>query len=374
VKNILTLMNSFSVGGVTNVVFSFYNAIDKSEYKIDFIRDGIYEENNIEKNLKENGCKVYTFTKPKIGKIPFLNYKIQHRKIAKELLKKIGDKKYDAIHVHAYASVGIILAKALKIPVRILHFHEAVTDFRNNANKSIITKIIWKNRQKEYNKWATVKAGDSLKACKVKYGEKVEFDNKLCIIYPPIDMQKFNPKNYSKQNAITNFSINEDNLNIIHVGRLCSIKNQKFIIEVIKELNQIKCTSLYLVGDGKRKQQLIDYANELGVLDKITFLPPNVSAEIYLAMDCSILPSFSEAFGMVAVESQLMGVRCFASTGVPKDVDIGACEFLDLSLGAKAWANAIINSKPVSISQDKKSLFDIKEIIKRVQDLYQGKI
>lgn len=363
-------MNSFNVGGVTNVAMSIYNGLNKDEYLIDFIRRGCYEENEIEKRVKANGSKVYYFNIPKIYKIPLINYRLQHKKIVKEILSQIGDKKYDVIHAHAHASVAILLAKALKIPVRILHFHEAIPDFGDNVNKSFITKTIWKHRQKKYNKWATVKAGDSLKACKVKYGDTVTSDPKLCVLYPPIDFNRFNPNIYDKEKAIKEFSIDKDCFNLIHVGRLVPVKNQKFIIDILKEIISVKKSKLYFVGDGEIKNELINHAKKLGVIDSVIFLPPNTSPSIYTVMDCSILPSFSEAFGMVAVESQMMGVPCVCSTNVPTDVDIGGCEFLDLSKGAKIWAEKIVRAKKVEPEQSKRQMFSEKFLVEKVKELY----
>ena len=54
-RKILTLMNSFNVGGVTNVAIAIYDGLDKEKYSVDFIRNGQYAENDIEKTVKENG-------------------------------------------------------------------------------------------------------------------------------------------------------------------------------------------------------------------------------------------------------------------------------------------------------------------------------
>ena len=364
-------MNSFNVGGVTNVAIAIYDGLDKEKYSVDFIRNGQYAENDIEKTVKENGSKVYTFTSSRIGKIPIINYRIHIKKLAKEVLTQIGDKKYDVIHIHAHASLGIYIAKKLRIPVRILHFHEAIPDFGDNVSKSKITAYMWKKRQKHYNKYATVKAGDSLKACKVKYGEKVVNDHKLCVLYPPIDMEKFNPSRYKKEEVLKEFSINKKAFNIIHVGRLTQVKNQKFIIDVLKEINGTLLAELYFVGDGECKKGLEEYAKNLGVSDRVHFLSPSTSLSVYLAMNCSLLPSFSEAFGMVAVESQLMGVKCYASSNVPRDVDIGGCEFLDLKLGAKEWARQIISNEGFNLQEEKKLLFEKKTLVEKVKKLYE---
>ena len=78
---------------------------------------------------------------------------------------------------------------------------------------------------------------------------------------------------------------------------------------------------------------------------------------------------------MVAVESQLMGVPCFASINVPNDVDIGMCTFLDLSHGAKYWSKQILqydyfNSQ---IDDTLKKGFEVEQLVEKLSDLYSGK-
>lgn len=364
-------MNSFNVGGVTNVVKEIYRGLDRTKFSVDFVRSNV-NVNDFDKEVIGNGDKVYYYKPVPLNKIPFYNYYKQRKAIAKQILAQIKGAKYDVIHIHISTIIGLYVAKKAKIPVRILHFHEAVSDFGGKANKSFITKIIWKHRQKKYNKWATVKSGDSLKACAIKYGEKVLKDPKLCVLYPPIDFNRFNPSIYDKESAVKEFCINTSAINLIHVGRLVPVKNQKFIIDVLKELNEVKNAELYFVGDGECKDSLISHAKKLGVIDKVHFLPPNTSPGIYRAMNFSLLPSFSEAFGMVAVESQVMGVPCFASSCVPKDVNVGACEFLDLSLGAKDWAKRILDYKGAKIDKEKVQNFKIENLVEKIEKLYEG--
>ncbi len=371
-KNVLVFMNSFNVGGVTNVAMAIYNRMDKSKFKMDFIRDGIFPENEIDKQVKANGNKVYLFNKPAIGKIPVLNYKTQRNKAVKSLLSQIKKGEYDVIHIHAHAYIALYLAKKLQIPVRLTHFHEAVTDFGDNVEKSFITRKIWKTRQKIYNRESTVKAGDSLTACKVKFGKKAD-EKEFSVFNPPIDFNKFNPKNYDKDSVFDKYGIDKRAFNIIHIGRLSPVKNQKFMIDILSEANKEKDTRLYIVGEGDYKKELIAHAKKRQVEQNLIFLPANTTPGLYLAMDCSLLTSFSEAFGMVAVESQAMGVRCFASTFVPTEVAVGGCIFLDLSLGEKVWAKAILDTeKGFALQKEKIDNFKIENLVKRLEKIYDG--
>lgn len=369
-KRILVFANSFNVGGVTSVIKSIYNNLDNRHFKMDFARKN-WNKNEFDERVFADGNQVFYYNDCPLNKIPILNYKMQQINIAKQVLKQIRGIRYDAIHIHANPIIGLYIGKKANIPVRIMHAHEAIPDFGDNINKSWVTRAIWRHRQKKYNQWATVKAGDSLKACKVKFGENVVDDPKVCVLYPPVDMIKFNPATYGEETEVEK-SINTSAFNMIHVGRLNPVKNQAFLIDILSEMNKIRESDLYIIGNGEQKDALLSYARLKGVESKFHLLPPDASPAIYRKMNCSLLPSFSEAFGMVAVESQLMGVPCFASTNVPNDVDIGMCQFIDLSKGAEEWAKQIYSFDYINacVSPNKKNAFTVQNLLEKLEEKY----
>lgn len=369
-KKILVCVNNFETGGVNAVVSSIYRGIDPEIFDMDFIslNNG---NTSFEKEITDNGNRIYYIKECGMTKIPYFNYYIRAYKMVSQIRGILREEKYDIVHIHANADIYLPAAKKLKIPVRIYQSHEGVSDFNGNENKSRVTDIIWKNRVRMYNRLATVKAGDSKKACIAKFGADVINDPKMAVIHPPVDMNRFDPALYNRDAIIKEFGINTEAFNMVHVGRLNPVKNQSFMIDVLKELNKKRGSELYIVGDGDMKNKLVEYAEKSGVADKVHFLPGNTTPGIYTAMDCSLLPSFSEAFGMVAVESQVMGVPCFASVNVPDDVDIGMCSFLELD--AELWAEKIADCDfgVASVDGSKRDMFSIKTIVDQVSELYK---
>jgi D-inositol-3-phosphate glycosyltransferase len=65
-----------------------------------------------------------------------------------------------------------------------------------------------------------------------------------------------------------------------------------------------------------RPEQLQGLAADLGIADVVRFEPPCPQAELaewYRAADVTVVPSHSESFGLVAVESQACGTPVVAS-------------------------------------------------------------
>jgi glycosyltransferase involved in cell wall biosynthesis len=343
-KRILVYMNSFNVGGVTSVAKSIYRNLDRTKFQMDFIRrEG--PEKGFDREIKDKGDRVFCFRDMPLSKIPIINYFHRSSRIIAQLEKLLGKERYDVIHIHARPSIALLYAKRAGIPQIIMHAHEAVPDFGDNVQKSMAMNMLWKYRQHLYKTIPTVKAGDSLKACVVKYGEEVRKDPRLTVLHPSIDPSRFDKRLYDKESIIKQFRINTNAVNLIHVGRLSPVKNQLFLVDIVHEINKERPCDLYIVGGGHMHDAIMKKTEELGLLEHVHILPPDTTPGLYLSMDCSVLPSLSEAFGMVAVESQIMGVPCFASTGVPEETNIGMCQYLDLGSGAHGWAERILSCR-----------------------------
>lgn len=365
-KKILVCVNSFNYGGITSLIQDIYRNLDREKYQMSFLRLD-WNRNDFDREVISNGDKVYYIENEGLVKVPVLNYYIKQKNMIAKVKKAIGNEKFDTAYIHANAMYCVPAAKALRIKNIIMHSHEAVSDFSGNEKKSVITAYIWNKRVRMYNKLVTHKLGVSDKAIVAKFGETTT-DSNVMVVHPPINMDKFNPDNYGENEL----NISTGVFNMIHVGRLCTVKNQSFLIDILEEISKIKKSHLYIVGDGdKDKEKLIDYAEGKGVADKVTFLKGDTSPAIYKAMNCSLLPSFSESFGMVAVESQLMGVPCFVSTNVPKDVDAGMCTFVDLEKGAEYWAKEILDYDYANAKLDKEKTreFEIGYIIEKLEGI-----
>lgn len=91
---------------------------------------------------------------------------------------------------------------------------------------------------------------------------------------------------------------------------------------------------------------LIRLADELGIADRVTFLPPQDRAQLanlYRAADLVAVPSYSESFGLVAIEAQACGTPVVAAAvgGLPTAVRDGVSGVLVDGHDPADWAAAI---------------------------------
>jgi glycosyltransferase involved in cell wall biosynthesis len=94
---------------------------------------------------------------------------------------------------------------------------------------------------------------------------------------------------------------------VVNVGRLTIQKGLPNLLHAFKEvLKRSPKTFLLLVGDGEQKFELIDLAADLGIADKVFFAGfqrGKAYRDAYTVADLFVMPSISEPFGLVALES-----------------------------------------------------------------------
>lgn len=102
--------------------------------------------------------------------------------------------------------------------------------------------------------------------------------------------------------------------NIISVGRFSKEKGFLDLLDVLKIINdKDKTIKLYLLGDGYLNNKIRNKVSELN-LNEYVVMPGfiNDQSKYYLDSSIYVMTSFTEAFGLVLIESMSYGVPCVA--------------------------------------------------------------
>ena len=121
--------------------------------------------------------------------------------------------------------------------------------------------------------------------------------------------------------CIPKLHYHRDGLQLLHIGRFNEQKNHKGLLEAFSLIRrEIPESHLELIGDGVLRKEMERFAEELGVLEAVSFLGSrdNVYPHLHQA-DVFLLPSKFEGMPMTIIEAMGTGLPIVASAvgGVP---------------------------------------------------------
>ncbi|HEX7090407.1 MAG TPA: N-acetyl-alpha-D-glucosaminyl L-malate synthase BshA [Longimicrobiales bacterium] len=132
---------------------------------------------------------------------------------------------------------------------------------------------------------------------------------------------------------------------VMHISNFRPVKRVDDVVRAFARASRRVPARLVLVGDGPARGLAQKVAEEEGVAARVTFLGKQSSvAELLACADVLLLPSESEAFGLVALEAMACGVPVVATAvgGVPELVPDGEAGFLVPLGDVAAMADAIV--------------------------------
>lgn len=339
-KRILQVVGAMNRAGTETMLMNIYRALDHSKIQFDFISYS-NQEAHYDKEIKELGGRIFRVTKSNSVKELY------------QIINKFGP--YTAVHSHTLFHCGIANLAALLagVKTRIAHAHTTLDD-----NKHFIRKAYIFTMKQLIHNVSTNLLACSNEAGKYLYGEKGLRKKKYSyfpniVDYSPfiVDLQN-DAQNFKQKEGLTN------KLVIGHIGRFIKAKNHHFLLKVLKHMlinNPKVC--LLLVGNGDLRKTIEEEANIHGVYEHIRFVGVREDIPVLLqSMDAFVFPSLYEGLGLVLLEAQASGIRCFVSEAIQPEADLrlGLFNKLTLKDGPEVWADQILKqAKQKEINNDK---------------------
>ena len=257
-----------------------------------------------------------------------------------QTIKMIRKNKYDIVHIHAdnaYEALKMALLSKLgngKAKI-VVHGHSTST------NKSLWFKTLMIKISRLFlGSVADLKIAVSKEAAVYMYG----YDKDIQIIKDGIDLKNYGFNPLTRDNIRKELKIDNDFV-IGNVGRLTYQKNQKFLINIFKELLRVIPNSkLLLIGDGPDRKDLVNKITDCHLEKKVLLLGNRDDVpDLLQAMDFFVFPSKYEGFGIAALESQASSLPTLVSDVVPDSLcQTRLCSKMRLSEGCNSWSKAII--------------------------------
>lgn len=200
--------------------------------------------------------------------------------------------------------------------------------------------------------------------------------SRIDVVHPGVDLELFSPGD--RREARAALGLADDERVVAFVGRIQPLKAPDILLRAAAKLLRTRGAKgsklRVLVAGGPsgsswtprpgarglaEPETLVRLADELGITDRVTFLPPQSRAElvnVYRAADLVAVPSYSESFGLVAIEAQACGTPVVAAAvgGLPVAVRDGITGALVDGHDIDDWAAAIdgvLRRDPAALSR-----------------------
>lgn len=226
-------------------------------------------------------------------------------------------KNYAVVHVHLFpAQYFTVIANRLNGRSSKLVFTEHNTS--NNRISSRFLKIIDRLFYKDYSKLVCI--SEEIRQIYLDYLGSPE---KLALIPNGIDVEKYNSAAAADRKKIHQ-DISVGDKIIIQVSAFRPQKDQDTVIKSLTHLPE--AFKLVLVGDGERKNLLVELVEKLSLQHRVFFLGQRMDIpQLLKASDAVVLSSHYEGLSLASVEGMASG-RPFVASDVPglHDVVAGA--------------------------------------------------
>lgn len=285
-----------------------------------YTNSATYEENHHYNIMGSKASTVY-------GKTLFEEVK-RYAALAKHIAKR---ERHDVIHAHDWMTyeAAINAKKTSKKPL-IVHLHATEFD-RTGGNP---------DPRVSHTEWKGLNAAD-------KIITNSNYCKQTIVKHYNIDPDKIHVVHWGiEEEDIPRYNTKKTHNTVLFLGRVTLQKGPDYFIETAHNvLKHEPDTHFVMAGTGDMLPRIINRAAELGISNKISFtgaLKGDDVNKAYQAADLFVMPSVSEPFGLVALESIKNGTPVLISK------QSGVSEVIHHALKADFWDINDMTNKIVS--------------------------
>lgn len=362
--------------GITMVIKNLIQNSDLSKVKYSIITLDNRRNNTIE-YFKSIGVDVFIMPGPQspVRIRPFADFVRNFKFIELLWIGRFFDNffnthHFDVVHSHFAQFNNIIFSIARKHGVKCCISHSHSSKLSESKLRALRNEIFCKDLLAKSDICAACSemAGVSL------YGSEFTTSSKKMIIKNGVQVTRFVYDLHKREAIRAQYGLSDEMHLLGTVGRLNSVKNQSFLIDILHALNENYY--LMLVGDGECREALYEKTKKYGLVNRVLFVGAQSDIQSYLsAFDLFLMPSHHEGLGISAIEAQANGLECIVSTGIPREVNLTNVQYLsvdDLNIWVKCIEEAPKKHHEDYLEAVIEGGYDIKDVGRKLVSFYNS--
>lgn len=302
--HILVILLSDAWGGLEQVALNDVRLLVQNGFKVTML---VRENSPIDRTIRDES--------PQIKRI-FVNSKTKNYfdpTIWKLIRKHIDANGVNLVHCHQTSILGAVVPALLRRPRVALVVTRHILNSHNK--KDPLHAVIY--RRVDY----VMVISDTMKKNLLSTFPVAE--KKLRKVNLAIDLDRFNPNLVDRNSLKQDLNISKNSFLVGLVGRIDPMKGQDLLIKAIAQVRK-SYNDVYglIVGDetpgldGSYLKELDLGIQQLHLSNAIYIRPAQKDVEKVMAgLDLFVMPSWSEAFGLVALEAMALDVPCILARG-----------------------------------------------------------
>jgi len=250
-----------------------------------------------------------------------------------------SQEEFDIIHAHDWLTAkAAIAAKRVTGKNLVLHIH--ATEFDRSGHNGVNQRVYDIEREGMHAADAIVAVSNLTKNTIVKhYG--VDPD-KVHVVHNAIEFE-----DYALEELHRIHRLRENKKIVLFLGRITLQKGPEYFVHAAKKvLEHYPDVVFVFAGSGDMEKRMIRMVSDLGIADKFIFtgfLRGRDTYKAYRMADLFVMPSVSEPFGLVPLESMKTGTPALISH------QSGVAEVLTHCLKSDFWDTDELANKIVSV-------------------------
>ncbi len=262
--------------------------------------------------------------------------------------------RYDLVHAHYWLSGLSTLPVAIELGLPFVQTFHTLAAMKN---RMLAPGDIPEHEGRLRGEAFLANQADAIVAGSVAEVETLIDDlrapaERLWVIPPGVDTELFTPARARNDRAVrARLGLEPDRPLLVVAGRIQPLKDQELGIRILAELSMVAPSPILVIAgeaaDAAYRARLEQTAAQHGLEPDVRLvgaLDRETLADLLAAAEFTLVTSYSETFGLVALESASSGtpVIAFRGTGLVESVSDGESGYLMNSRDPSEWAAAIL--------------------------------